>query len=211
MHRRQVGSVTLAVVLLATGGSAAHGAAPDPQDPLRVSVTTSPASVPAGNPVHITVVVHDPEASQNTIVIAFGDTTSQEMRFHGECFETSRGSALNGRYLYKHTYRNAGLYAVSVRVFTGSCDDTGDPPVGTGAEAAVSVAPMVVTAGPSRSNGPEQPRSYMNSGFRARVNKPVEIKFEGHDPDGFIQSIRVTDHAGRVHHFRQRNFASTLS
>lgn len=196
---RAIAAAALALAAALPGTGQALDAPPG--EPLSVAVSVQPASAPAGTPVEVTVTVRDPEQSQHIVRVDFGDTTGYEVRFFGECADGGRGTDLDAKYKIPHKYRSGGAYAVVATVFTGGCDDAGDPPVGSGAEAAAASAPVLITPAATPSNGEEQPRSHVVSSFRARVGKPVQMEFEGSDQDGFVRTMQVTDPTGKVRTF----------
>lgn len=188
------------LLVMAAGGAPASSQtyeASVPAPGLQVSVTVSPPAARAGAPVTVRVQVKDKDQSQNSLRVDFGDTTGSESAFTGECDESRTGTALDAEYVFEHRYRAPGEYAVTASVFTGTCDDVGDPPIGPGSESRAAVARVTVLRASVPSNGGSPPRNSMVSSFRARVGTAVKMQFEGADDDGFIRRIEVVDHANR--------------
>lgn len=200
MRRTRAAAATFGLLLALSGPPAAS--ALDPTDPLRVTVST--AGAPAGQASTIKVRIHDPSTSQHSIAVTFGDGTSQETGFVGECAPgRTSGGPLDTDHVVKHVYRSSGTYSVTARVHTGDCQDAGDPPTGPGAETAFGAGTLPVARGSAASNGPAKPYVYMASGFRGRVGKPVQVSLGGVDDDGRVVSIRVTDSRGKVRDYRR--------
>lgn len=152
---------------------------------------SAPKAVVGGRSFEIAYEVADDEGAIRGVEIEWGDgKTWGGMPFDLVCTASAdapnpREGASSRNKKMTHAYREAGIYMVTLRAYTGGCFTHWD-------RKAVSAKIEVVADGEAASNGPSAPRAKIGHAYYTGGDPRILVSdLGGYDDDGFVNRVDI--------------------